>query len=165
MLCHGVAVASPRRLAQAPDAAGKVTQLNREALAAIDKREFEKAREILKRALELCETSGLGQHAVAARTHVHMGVVIIEGFKNRELGEKQFGAALAIEPGIAMTPTWRNCSHVIAASGVAADRRPKTPRFQTASPAANRPGTLSGREACADSFGFFTFARAVGRTP
>jgi hypothetical protein len=105
LLCHGLAAASPRRLAQAPDAAGRITQLNRDALAAIDKREFEKAREILKRALDLCETSGLAQHAVAARTHVHMGVVIIEGFKNRELGEKQFAAALAIEPGIAMTPT------------------------------------------------------------
>jgi hypothetical protein len=105
LLCHGVAAASPRRLAQAPDAAGKVTQLNREALGAIDKREFEKAREILKKALDLCETSGLAQHPVAARTHVHMGVVIIEGFKNRELGEKQFGVALAIEPSIAMTPS------------------------------------------------------------
>jgi hypothetical protein len=104
LLCHGLAAASPRRLAQAPDAAGRITQLNRDALAAIDKREFEKAREILRKALDLCETSGLAQHAVAARTHVHMGVVIIEGFKNRELGEKQFGAALAIEPGIAMTP-------------------------------------------------------------
>ena len=81
-----------------------MTQLNREALAAIDKREFEKAREILKKALELCDSSGLDRHPVAARTHVHMGVVIIEGFKNRELGEKQFGEALAIEPGIAMTP-------------------------------------------------------------
>src|SRR5436190_10464134 len=40
-----------------------------------------------------------------------------------------------------MTPTWRNCSHVIAASGVAADRRPKTPRFQTASPAAKYANT------------------------
>ncbi|HEY4392712.1 MAG TPA: hypothetical protein VGP64_01560 [Polyangia bacterium] len=104
LLCHGVAGAATRRLAQAPDPAGKITQLNRDALGAIDKREFEKAREILKKALELCETSGLAQHAVAARTHVHMGVVIIEGFKNRELGEKQFAAALAIEPGIAMTP-------------------------------------------------------------
>src|SRR6185312_2208623 len=44
------------------------------------------------------------QHPIAARTHVHMGVVILEGFKNRELGEKQFAEALAIEPAIAMTP-------------------------------------------------------------
>ena len=105
LLCHGVAAASPRRIAEAQDPAARVTQLNREALAAIDKREFEKAREILKKALELCETSGLERHPVAARTHVHMGVVIIEGFKNRELGEKQFGQALAIEPAIAMTPS------------------------------------------------------------
>ncbi len=104
LLCHGVAGASPGRIAEAQDPASRVTQLNRDALAAIDKREFEKAREILKKALELCETSGLDRHPVAARTHVHMGVVIIEGFKNRELGEKQFALALAIEPGIAMTP-------------------------------------------------------------
>jgi hypothetical protein len=104
LLCHGVAAASPRRIAEAQDPAARVTQLNREALAAIDKREFEKAREILKKALELCGTAGLDRHPVAARTHVHMGVVIIEGFKNRELGEKQFAQALAIEPSIAMTP-------------------------------------------------------------
>jgi hypothetical protein len=104
LLCQGVATASPRRIAEAQDLAARVTQLNREALAAIDKREFEKAREILKKALELCGSSGLDRHPIAARTHVHMGVVIIEGFKNRELGEKQFARALAIEPGIAMTP-------------------------------------------------------------
>jgi hypothetical protein len=104
LLCQGVAAASPRRIAEAQEPAARVTQLNRDALAAIDKREFEKAREILKKALELCGSSGLDRHPVAARTHVHMGVVIIEGFKNRELGEKQFAQALAIEPAIAMTP-------------------------------------------------------------
>src|SRR3954462_14546918 len=104
LLCHGVAAASPRRMAEAQAPAARVTQLNREALAAIDKREFEKARGILKKALELCGSSGLDRHPVAARTHGHMGVVIIEGFKNRELGEKQFAQALAIEPAIAMTP-------------------------------------------------------------
>ncbi|HEX3901398.1 MAG TPA: tetratricopeptide repeat protein [Polyangia bacterium] len=105
-VCHGMAAASPsRRLAQAQDPASKIIQLNRDALGAIDKREFEKAREILKKALDLCQATGLAQHPVAARTHVHMGVVIIEGFKNRELGEKQFAEALAIEPTIAMTPS------------------------------------------------------------
>jgi hypothetical protein len=89
--------------AQPEDAVTRVTQLNRDALAAVDKREFEKARELLKRALDICETAGLDKHAIAARTHVHMGVVIIEGFKNRELGMKQFAKAFEIEPGIAMT--------------------------------------------------------------
>src|SRR5580765_3283536 len=86
--------------AQPADAIAKVTQLNRDALAAIDKREFEKARELLKRALDICDTSGLEKHPAAARTHVHMGVVIIEGFKNHELGRKQFAKALEIEPSI-----------------------------------------------------------------
>jgi hypothetical protein len=104
VVCHGVARAAPRRIAESQDPAARITQLNRDALAAIDKREFEKAREILKKALDACQSSGLAQHPIAARTHLHMGVVIIEGFKNRELGEKQFTAALAIEPTIAMTP-------------------------------------------------------------
>ncbi len=86
------------------DPVARVTPLNREALAAVDKREFEKAREILKKALELCESAGLDQHPIAARTHVHMGVVILEGFKNRELGMKQFVRAIAIEPDIQLTP-------------------------------------------------------------
>ena len=97
--------AGARRYAEAADPVAKVTQMNREALAAIDKREFEKAREILKKALELCDSAGLAQHRITARTHVHMGVVILEGFKNRELGLKQFTAALAIEPAIALTPS------------------------------------------------------------
>jgi hypothetical protein len=88
---------------QPADGTEKITQLNREALAAMDKREFEKARELLKRALDLCKTAGLEQHPVAARTHVHMGVVIIQGFKSPELGKKQFEKALAIDPNIGIT--------------------------------------------------------------
>jgi hypothetical protein len=44
-----------RAAAQPNDATEKITQLNREALAAVDKREFEKARELLKRALDMCK--------------------------------------------------------------------------------------------------------------
>src|SRR3954469_21543938 len=88
---------------QPAEATDKITQLNREALAAVDKREFEKARELLKRALDLCKASGLEQHPAAARTHVHMGVVIIQGFKNPDLGKKQFAKALAIDPNITIT--------------------------------------------------------------
>lgn len=96
--------AAARRLAETADPVARVTQLNREALAAVDKREFEKAREILKKALELCDDADLTQHPIAARTHVHMGVVILEGFKNRELGLKQFAVALSIDPEIVLTP-------------------------------------------------------------
>src|SRR6187397_1444246 len=89
--------------ASAQDPTDKITQLNREALAAVDKREFEKARELLKRALDMCKAAGLEQHPVAARTHIHMGVIIIQGFKNPELGKKQFAKALAIDPNITIT--------------------------------------------------------------
>ena len=98
-----VMAASTPAFAQPADAIDKVTQLNRDALAAIDKREFEKARELLKHALDVCDSAGLDRHPLAARTHVHMGVVIIEGFKNHELGRKQFAKALEIEPTITVT--------------------------------------------------------------
>ena len=81
-------LAQTRAAAQPNDATEKITQLNRETLAAVDKREFEKARELLKRALDMCKAAGLEQHPVAARTHIHMGVIIIQGFKNSELGRK-----------------------------------------------------------------------------
>jgi hypothetical protein len=93
----------PAAFGQPTDAIEKVTQLNREAVAAVDKREFEKARELLKRALDLCKTSGLEGHPAAARTHIHLGVVIIQGFKNHDLGMKQFAKALAIDPNITIT--------------------------------------------------------------
>src|SRR5437764_11340849 len=96
-------VRHPTARAEAAEATDKITQLNREALAAVDKREFEKARELLKRALDMCKASGLEQHPVAARTHVHMGVVIIQGFKSPDLGKKQFAKALAIDPNITIT--------------------------------------------------------------
>src|SRR5262245_44179925 len=100
-----LAVCLPQTAAfsQPAEVTDKVTQLNREALAAIDKREFEKARELLKRALDLCKTTGFEQHPAAARTHIHMGVVIIQGFKNYQLGLKQFARALAIDPNITIT--------------------------------------------------------------
>src|SRR4029077_9916695 len=98
-----LAVRHPVAFGQPAEANDKITQLNRDALAAVDKREFEKARELLKRALDMCKTAGLEQHPVAARTHVHMGVVIIQGFKNPELGKKQFAKALAIDPNITIT--------------------------------------------------------------
>jgi len=157
LLCQGVAAASPRRIAEAQDPAARVTQLNREALAAIDKREFEKAREILKKALELCGASGLARHPAAARTHVHMGVVIIEGFKNRELGEKQFTQALAIEPTIAMTPALvtpeiseafdeaREQSKNVAAPSVASsDGDEAAPRAPASPDSAARPSSSPG---------------------
>jgi hypothetical protein len=101
--CAVVAGGADRPLRAEVDPLAQVTRLNRQALDAVQKREFEKARELLKRALDLCHAAGLDRHPLAARTHVHMGVVIIEGFKIRPLGIQQFKRALEIAPDIAVT--------------------------------------------------------------
>lgn len=82
----------------------QVVQLNREGVALYQKKKYEQARKVLKQALELCEAAGLDRHPVAARTHIHLGILIVGGFGQREIGGKQFTAALQIQPDITLTP-------------------------------------------------------------
>jgi hypothetical protein len=81
----------------------KVTDLNRKAIDAYRKGNFEGARSLLKQALDLCASAGLDQHPIKARTHIHLGIVIIEGLNQRELGINQFRKALEIQPDIKLT--------------------------------------------------------------
>jgi len=85
----------------------KITQLNKKALDAYNDLEFEEARKILKQALDMCTSAGLDKHPVAARTHIHMGVVLIAA-KQQDLGIKQFKKALEIEPEIQVTKALAN---------------------------------------------------------
>ena len=98
-------VAVPGIAAAADDAAAvkKVTNLNMKALDAYNKQDYETARALLKEALELCASAGLDKHAIRARTHIHFGVVAIVGFKQREVGLKQFRKALEVQPDIKLT--------------------------------------------------------------
>ncbi|HSZ82729.1 MAG TPA: tetratricopeptide repeat protein, partial [Polyangia bacterium] len=82
----------------------KIVALNREGVALYEKKHFDGARKVLKQALELCESAGLAHHPVAARTHIHLGIVIVAGFGQREIGSRQFGEALQIDPNITLTP-------------------------------------------------------------
>jgi len=82
----------------------RVVDLNREGVAQYQKKHFDAARKVLKQALELCESTGLDHHPVAARTHIHLGIVIIAGFGQREIGSRQFNEALQIDPNITLTP-------------------------------------------------------------
>ena len=86
-----------------PEVLTKVTKLNKKALDAYQKRDFETARNVLKEALELCTSSGLDNHPIKARTHIHLGVVMIAGFKQRDSGIKHFKKALQIQPDIQLT--------------------------------------------------------------
>jgi hypothetical protein len=85
------------------DTVAKITQMNKDAITAYQAQKYEDARKLLKQALDLADSSGLQQHPITARTHVHMGVVLIGGFKQRELGIKQFKKALEIQAGINLT--------------------------------------------------------------
>jgi hypothetical protein len=91
------------RVAQAADPVEKVTALNKKALDEYKKRDYEAARALLKEALEICNSSGLDTHPIKARTHIHLGIVSIVGFKDRDLGIKHFRKALEIQPDIKLT--------------------------------------------------------------
>jgi hypothetical protein len=82
---------------------GKITELNKKALDSYTEGDFAKARTLLKQALDMCASSGLDHHPIAARTHIHMGVVMVGGLNQHDLALKQFQKALEIEPGIQVT--------------------------------------------------------------
>src|SRR3982751_5054644 len=89
--------------AQDQAAVGKVTNLNKKAIDAYNKQDYESARALLKEALELCASAGLDKHPIRAPTHIHFGIVAIVGFKQREVGLKQFRKALEVQPDIKLT--------------------------------------------------------------
>lgn len=89
--------------AQDQAALAKVTELNRKALEAYDNLEPAEARKLLLQALEVCATAGLATHPLKARTHLHLGAVLMGGFKQRDAAVKQFKRALEIQPDIKLT--------------------------------------------------------------
>src|SRR5688572_3466161 len=100
-----LALAAMPRVAAADEqaAVNKVTNLNRKGIEAYNKQDYEAARALLKEALEVCAASGLDKHPIRARTHIHFGIVAIVGFKQREVGLKQFRKALEVQPDIKLT--------------------------------------------------------------
>src|SRR3982751_2339964 len=84
-------------------AVNKVTSLNKRAIDAYNKQDYDTARALLKEALELCASAGLDKHAIRARTHIHFGIVAIVGYKQREVGLKQVRKALHVQRDIKLT--------------------------------------------------------------
>jgi len=100
--------ASRARAEAAPDpdeAVDQITQMNRDAITAFQAKKYEDARKILKQALDLAASAGLDKHPIKARTHIHFGIVAIVGFKQRDLGIKQFKKAIEIQSDIGLTKT------------------------------------------------------------
>jgi tetratricopeptide (TPR) repeat protein len=78
----------------------KVTKMNKKAVEEYENLNFEESRKLLKEALDYCSQNGLDKHPVKARTHIHLGIVILAGFKQREVAIKQFRKALGLQPDI-----------------------------------------------------------------
>ncbi len=101
-------VATPA--AQAADAQAtqavidQVVAANREGVAQFQDGQLAEARKTIKAALETCKAAGLDRHPVAARTHVHLGIILFDGFGLKDAAAKEFRDALAIEPKIDLTP-------------------------------------------------------------
>jgi hypothetical protein len=122
ILLLGALLATPRSAraeGEDPAAIEKITDLNKKALDAYNNLDFEDARKLLKQALDLSSSAGLEKHPIKARTHIHMGVVLI-ATKQEELGIKQFRKALEIQPDIQVTKALANPEIVKAFSEAAA---------------------------------------------
>ena len=104
MLLAGLALlgaAGPARAQDAnPAAVEKITKLNKKAVDEFENLNFDQARKILKDALDACSRSGLEGSQIAARTHVHLGVVLFAGFKQKDDALAEFKKALEIAPEI-----------------------------------------------------------------
>jgi tetratricopeptide (TPR) repeat protein len=94
--------------AQDPSVLQKVTDLNKKAVDAYENLDMEEASKYLRQALELCAAEGLNNHKAKARTHIHLGIVMVAGLKQRERGIQQFKRALEIDPTIKPTKSLVN---------------------------------------------------------
>jgi hypothetical protein len=108
VLCAALSAAPLVAHAQSDEAVDKVTKLNKKAVEEYENLNFEESRKILKEALDFCSQNGLDKHPVKARTHIHLGIVILAGFKQREVAIKQFRKALEIQPDIKLTKSLAN---------------------------------------------------------
>jgi hypothetical protein len=89
--------------ASAEDPVNRVTDLNKKAVEAYENLDMDEASKYLRQALELCAAEGLNSHKVKARTHIHLGIVLVGGYKKRDQGIQQFKRALEIDPTIKPT--------------------------------------------------------------
>jgi hypothetical protein len=98
----GSVVGSTAAHAEAENSAAvdKVTKANKRAVDEYQNLNFDEARKILKDALDFAGENGLESHPVTARTYVHLGVVVLAGFKQTDEAVKLFRKAIQIQPDI-----------------------------------------------------------------
>src|SRR3954454_19332455 len=98
-----LALAAPESRAESP-AVEKIVALNKSALAAFAAHDHQKAKDQLMEAVVLGKENGLGLHAAMARTYLHLGVVYVDGLKDKDKGVRYFAMAQKVRPDIELTP-------------------------------------------------------------
>jgi tetratricopeptide (TPR) repeat protein len=97
----GIAVAAGK---SGKDTVSKVVEINKQALAQLQAGKYDAARDALWNAIAILTDANLSDHAIAARTHVHLAAVYMTGFNDRTKAIRQFVMALKIDPNIKITP-------------------------------------------------------------
>jgi hypothetical protein len=82
----------------------KIEGLNASAAAAYKAGDNDKAKATLMDALVLGKKNDLDTHPVLARTYLQLGVVQLEGFKDREKADRYLGLALRINKDVSAPP-------------------------------------------------------------
>jgi hypothetical protein len=103
LLLLSLAVCSVPTVALADDAE-RIERLNKKAMEDYDALEFESARRTLVDCVAKLRSAGLDETPLAAKTHIHLGIVYIAGFKDRGRGQQQFERALKIDPTLKLDP-------------------------------------------------------------
>jgi hypothetical protein len=83
----------------------KIIDLNKMALAAIDAKRFDVARDGLVQAETVAKQANLLKHKMLARTYVHLGAVYFLGFSDRDQATRYFGLAKGVRADIKLTPS------------------------------------------------------------
>jgi hypothetical protein len=90
--------------ARAEDLEKQVQKMNKRAMDDYDALEFDSARRTLVDSLQLLRANNLDDTPLAARTYLSLGIVYVNGFKDRNRGQQQFVNALKISSSIKIDP-------------------------------------------------------------
>jgi hypothetical protein len=87
------------------DVAERVEHLNKKAMEDYDALEFESAKRTLLDCVTKLRGAGLDDTPLAAKTHMHLGIIYIAGFHDKGRGQQQFERALKIDPTMKLPAT------------------------------------------------------------
>ncbi|HXU70108.1 MAG TPA: hypothetical protein VN947_12315 [Polyangia bacterium] len=89
---------------RAEDVDKQVQKMNKRAMDDYDSLEFESSRRTLQDAVQMLRANGMDETPLAAKTYANLGIVYINGFKDRNRGQQQFVNALKIQSDYRLDP-------------------------------------------------------------